>query len=202
MLNGQPCLKEHRMGKRHSFIPQPVFRQLHSLFQSEFSKECDLVLPLSISSTVCLPCGRPVAAYVFFLVFPSFISFNNVVYVLRNIWTILLASFFILCRMVVSSFTLCNTSFFTRSIQPNFSVLVQQHISKLLRFLVQSPKGQSFSNIQSYAPNVTFHEFLPSIEVQSAGNGSLLPADCRFCHGNTQNIPRYIVTWVLIYSNG
>jgi len=87
---------------------------------------------------------------------------------------------FIVCRMVVSSFTLCNTSFFTRSIEPNFSILVQQHISKLLRFLVQSPKGPSFSNIQSYAPNVAFHEFLLSIEVQSADDGSLFPAECDF----------------------
>ena len=34
----------------HSFIPQAVLRQIHSLFQSEFSTECDLVLPLSIYS--------------------------------------------------------------------------------------------------------------------------------------------------------
>jgi hypothetical protein len=30
----------------HSFIPLSVLRQAHSLFQSEFFTECDLVLPL------------------------------------------------------------------------------------------------------------------------------------------------------------
>jgi len=74
MLIGQPCLTEHRVGNGHSFIPLSALRQLHRLFQSEFSNECDLVLPLSISSIVCLPYGQPVAAYVFFLVFPSVIS--------------------------------------------------------------------------------------------------------------------------------
>ena len=35
---------------RHKqFIPQPVLRQVHSVFQSEFATECALVLPLSIS---------------------------------------------------------------------------------------------------------------------------------------------------------
>jgi hypothetical protein len=32
----------------NSFIPQSVLRQVHSHFQSEFSTDCDLVLPLSI----------------------------------------------------------------------------------------------------------------------------------------------------------
>jgi len=75
MLIGQPSLTEHRMGKCHSFNPQSALRQQHSLFQSEFSKECDLLFPVSISSIVYLPYGHPVAAYVFFLIFPSFISF-------------------------------------------------------------------------------------------------------------------------------
>ena len=66
MQIGQPCLTERRMGKGHSFIPQSALRQLHNLFQSEFSKQGDLVLPLSISSIVCLPYGHPVAAYVFY----------------------------------------------------------------------------------------------------------------------------------------
>jgi hypothetical protein len=47
-----------------------VLRQVHNLFRSEFSKECNLMLPLSISITVPFPYSHPVAAYVFFLVFP------------------------------------------------------------------------------------------------------------------------------------
>ena len=52
-----------------------VFRQVHSLFQSKFSTECDLVLPLSIDGIFSFPQGHPVASYVFFLVFPSLLSF-------------------------------------------------------------------------------------------------------------------------------
>ena len=44
-----------------------VLRQVHSLFQSQFSKQCDLVLPRSIFSILSFPLGHPVAAYVFFL---------------------------------------------------------------------------------------------------------------------------------------
>jgi hypothetical protein len=38
----------------YSVILQTVVRQVHSIFQSDFSTECDLVLPLSIS----LPCTK------------------------------------------------------------------------------------------------------------------------------------------------
>jgi hypothetical protein len=39
----------------HSFILQSVLRQVRSLFQSEFSTGCDLVLPLSISTIFSFP---------------------------------------------------------------------------------------------------------------------------------------------------
>jgi hypothetical protein len=39
--------------------PQSVLRQVHSLFQNKFSTECDLVLPLPISSTVSFPQSHP-----------------------------------------------------------------------------------------------------------------------------------------------
>ena len=55
------------------FILQSVLRQ--------FSKQCDLVLPHSTSSILWFPKGHPTAAYVFFLVLLSIISFllfNNV----------------------------------------------------------------------------------------------------------------------------
>jgi hypothetical protein len=54
-----------------SIIKQSALRQAHSLFQSQFSTECDLVLPLSISSIFSCPQDHPIAAYAFFLVFLS-----------------------------------------------------------------------------------------------------------------------------------
>jgi len=56
----------------HSFIPQSVSRQVHSLFQSEFSTQCDLVFPPSDYRILAFT----LAAYVFFLVFPSLLSFS------------------------------------------------------------------------------------------------------------------------------
>jgi len=54
-----------------TFIPQSALRQFHSPFRSEFSTQCDLVLPLSIYSIPPFPQDQPVAAYLFFLAFPS-----------------------------------------------------------------------------------------------------------------------------------
>ena len=56
-------------------IPPSVLRQVHSLFRSLFAIQCDLVLPLSISSTLAFPQGCPATAYAFFFVFPSPLSF-------------------------------------------------------------------------------------------------------------------------------
>jgi len=56
-------------------LPHSVSRQVPSPFHSEFFKECALVLSLSISSILSFLEGHPVAVYVFFLVFQSFISF-------------------------------------------------------------------------------------------------------------------------------
>jgi len=57
-----------------SFIPQSALRQVHSVFPSEFFTECDLVLPISIQSILSFSYCHPVAAYLFFLVFPSLLS--------------------------------------------------------------------------------------------------------------------------------
>jgi hypothetical protein len=83
-----------------------VLRQVHSLSQSEFYTECDLVLPLSISSVLSHPQGHQVAAYIFFFVlFYTFLSFNNVFWrqCLRKIWPIRLTFFhFIVFRLFFS----------------------------------------------------------------------------------------------------
>ena len=69
----------------HTFVRSfcSVLRQIHSLFQSKLSEQRDLALPLKISSILSFPQDSPVAAYVFFLVFPSLLSYlplNNVLY--------------------------------------------------------------------------------------------------------------------------
>jgi len=115
---------------------QCVLRELIAFFQSEFSRKCELVLTFSVSSVFSFPSAHPAAAYVFFLVFPSLLSFGqervsegstyaNQVAFLR----------FIVSTMFLSSFTLCNTSFVTRSVELVFSNLLQQHIPKLPRYV-------------------------------------------------------------------
>ena len=54
----------------------PVVRQVRSLFQSEYPKKCNPVLPLLISGILSFPQGHTVAAYVFFLLFPSLLFFR------------------------------------------------------------------------------------------------------------------------------
>ena len=62
----------------YPFILQSVLRQVHSHFHSKFSTQRDLLLPLSISSTLSFPSDYPVAAYIFFLILPSLIYFSSV----------------------------------------------------------------------------------------------------------------------------
>ena len=78
-------------GTRASSVPWPVptaacepnkssslsslsLQKAHSLFQSEFSTECHLMLPHSVCSTLSFPSAHPVGAYVFFLVLSSLLS--------------------------------------------------------------------------------------------------------------------------------
>jgi hypothetical protein len=113
-------------------ITYSSLQQVRILFQNEFCKDCCLVLPLSISSTFSFPKVHPVAAYLFFLHFPSlllsfYISFNNVLCksVPTRDWPVQLAFLrFIVSTMFLFFLTLCNTLFFTRSVQqisPSFS---------------------------------------------------------------------------------
>jgi hypothetical protein len=56
-----------------TYIPQSLLRQAHCPFKSDFSTQCDLVLPLSIWCILSFSQDHQVAAYLFFLVFPSLI---------------------------------------------------------------------------------------------------------------------------------
>jgi len=63
--------------------------------------------------------------------------------------------------IILSSLTVGNTPLFpTRSVQLIFSIFLQDHISKTVRvFLFYPPKCQSFSTINSYAPNLAVQQF-------------------------------------------
>jgi hypothetical protein len=43
------------------------------------------------------------------------------------------------------------------------------HFKTFQVFLIYCPNRPSFNTIQSHAPNVPFHQFLPQIQVQFAG---------------------------------
>jgi hypothetical protein len=47
----------------HSFVLQCILRHVHSFVHSQISKECYLVIPVSISNIHCLPDEHAVAAY-------------------------------------------------------------------------------------------------------------------------------------------
>jgi len=61
-----------------SFIHCVVYRHVYSPFLSLFSRESDLVLPITVHSILSFPQVSPVAAYVFFIVFPKILSFSDV----------------------------------------------------------------------------------------------------------------------------
>ena len=48
---------------------QTVLQHVHNFLTSEFSRKCDVLLSLSVSSTFCFTSGYPEAAYAFFLLF-------------------------------------------------------------------------------------------------------------------------------------
>jgi hypothetical protein len=100
----------------HSFIPHSVLRQVHSLFQHNFPTQCNLELFLSISNILPFPLDHLVAAYVFFLVFPSLhpsifpsVTRHRKLF-WHKMWQIHLAFFlFIVCRIFFFSFHLYHT---------------------------------------------------------------------------------------------
>jgi hypothetical protein len=129
----------------HSFILYPDLGEDHSPLQNEFSTnfKCDPVFPLSNSSIFIFPSFYPVAAYIFFLVFPFlyiyfYLSFKNILQnavSTQNVTNPVSFFLFIVCRTFLSSLIHCNSpSFRTRSIKTSFSNLLQRHASKLSRY--------------------------------------------------------------------
>jgi hypothetical protein len=70
-----------------------------------------------------------------------------------------IVQYLVVRRMFLFSLALCNiSSFLARSVQLDFSILLQHHIPKLSRnFCIYFPKCLRCSIIQSCAPNVAFH---------------------------------------------
>jgi len=115
-----------------------VLRRVHSLFHrvqfsaSSFNFHYRPVSLPSFTSCLRLFPRVPVTSILPYI-FPSIECFRR--WFLRKTWPIQLAFLlFIVCSMPLSSLTLCNTSFFTRSAQLTFSILLQHHTSKLSRY--------------------------------------------------------------------
>ena len=121
-----------------------VLRQVRNLFHSEFPTKYCVVLPFfnfqypvfslkSSSSCLLLLPYLTVTS-----VLPS--NFSSITWIrrqfLRKIWPIQFTFLpFIVCRIFMSSLTLCNTySFLEQSVQTFFSNLLQHHIVNLSRY--------------------------------------------------------------------
>jgi hypothetical protein len=64
-----------RPSDQHGSNTWCALRQIHSLFQSQFITERDLVLCLSITRIFSFTSGHPVAAYIFFVAFTSLLKY-------------------------------------------------------------------------------------------------------------------------------
>ena len=134
-----------RWAMLYSFILQSVWRHVHSLFpkrvphtvrSSASSFNFGYPLVSLRSSNSCLHLFLPHLPITSILpsIFPPITCFRR--HFLHKTWPILLAFLpFIVCRIFLFSLTLCNiSSFFTRSAQLSFSVILQHHILKLSRY--------------------------------------------------------------------
>jgi hypothetical protein len=103
--------------KRQSACPFRHHRHAQQVNASELLAQCNLVLPLSVSSIVLFPYGHSLVAYIFFLVFslslsifPSITCIENKLQ--RKMWLIQIAFLrLILCRPFLSTSTQRNTFF-------------------------------------------------------------------------------------------
>jgi hypothetical protein len=113
LLNGLDC-SPISCSDDHSFIQSVVLWQVHMLSQIEFSTECNLVLPLSISCILYFPINHPLPAYIIRtfqhnLYLSSIKCFRR--QALHKMWPIQLAFLlFIVRRIFLSTLTLVNTT--------------------------------------------------------------------------------------------
>ena len=109
-ISGPNYTKQTCLNKNRSFVTDvmrplillSVLRQVRSVFRSQFSTQCDLVLPLSVCGTLSFPKGHPVAAHALFLLpitsilpslFPSITCFRRQFQ--HKMWPIQLAFLFL-----------------------------------------------------------------------------------------------------------
>jgi len=108
-----------------------VLRQVHSLFQSAFSTQCDLVLPLfslrSISSCKRLLPRLPVT-YIPPSILPSITCFRS--QFLRKMWTVQLSyPLVIVCKIFLSYLILHRFLHdLSNKYSPSFSSTIQSHV--------------------------------------------------------------------------
>jgi len=129
----------------HAPFPTSALKQVQKLFKSEFSTQRDLVLivfdlqypPLSLnsSSSCLLLIPRLPVSSTLPSTFRSITSFRR--QHLCKMWPIKSTfPLFVICKIFLYSFPLCNTSFFTRSVQLIYSNPLQFQISKIWRRLL------------------------------------------------------------------
>ena len=173
-------------------IPLPALRQVHRLFQSEFSTECYIVLPLSIYNILSFPrlyysCLRlllclPIT-YMFFSSFPSIVC--SIRQFLAKMWPNQLAFlYFAVCRIFISSFNLRNDRFpHYRSnwSSPSFSSATFQNFPGICDLFSYVSKLQHYKMLCSKRSTSLFSSLsLSPICLWQ----SLIPVECCFCYSN------------------
>ena len=135
----QPCNRPYP-------LPMPVLYRVRTTAYY-FSFQC-LLISLRSSSSCLHPLPRLPVIPIFPSTFPSVTCLRR--QFLRKMWPIELTFLLFLVRKVfLSSLMLCNTSsFFTRSVQLIFCILLQHHISKLLRYF--------WSTFSSVCPSASY----------------------------------------------
>jgi len=106
------CVTQFSFSSLIIMLPLSVLRQVYSLYLTNSSKQCQLLLPLSISSTLPFPSFDPVAAYLFFLLCPSLLYFQMFPSIMSQLYS-----------AAISSFCLCTENRFTQKGLPEFCVL-------------------------------------------------------------------------------
>jgi hypothetical protein len=124
---------------------------VHSLFQIEFSRQCDLVFPLSASSVFSF-LRHPVDAYVFFLVFPSLLSFLQHMCFRRQFLRSVTKLFGRPWCFPIWLHVILHNFLYDRSTDP-VHPSPASHFKTFKVFLIYPQKFPISSTIQSYAPN-------------------------------------------------
>jgi hypothetical protein len=141
---------------------------------SSFNFQYPIVSLRSSSSCLCLISHLHITS-ILLSIFPSVSYFRK--QFLRKMWPIQLVFLpFIVCRIFLSSLTVCNTLFLTWSAKLIFSILLQHHISKLSWYF--------WSSIRSVQVSAPYKAVLQMKHFNSIFlNLIIFLVDCFFYHG-------------------